>query len=187
MRRVVSGSCSKHQSRVVPATIWRQMVVPIMQEQSITSRQLQKDIGMSYMGTSLYKQNVSRERLARVATALGEHPALTSLAQSEVYWDTVAAVNPDGVEEVYDLTVPGPSNFVANDFIVHNSIEQDADIVMFIYREDMVKENSERKNIADINVEKHRNGPTDSVPLYFRKELTKFENLEMVREPLEVR
>lgn len=65
------------------------------------------------------------------------------------------------------------------------AIEQDADIVMFIYREDMVKENSEKKNIADVIVAKHRNGPTDSIPLYFRKELTKFENLEVVREALE--
>ena len=65
------------------------------------------------------------------------------------------------------------------------SIEQDSDIVMFIYREDMNKENSDKKNIADIIIAKHRNGPTDTIPLYFRKELTKFENLEMVREPLE--
>lgn len=65
------------------------------------------------------------------------------------------------------------------------AIEQDSDIVMFIYREDMVKENSDRKNIADVIVAKHRNGPTDTIPLYFRKELTKFENLEMVRESLE--
>jgi replicative DNA helicase len=56
---------------------------------------------------------------------------------------------------------------------------------MFIYREDMQKENSDKKNIADIIIAKHRNGPTDTVPLYFRRELTKFENLEMVREPLE--
>jgi replicative DNA helicase len=65
------------------------------------------------------------------------------------------------------------------------SIEQDSDIVMFIYREDLHKENSDKKNIADIIIAKHRNGPTDTVPLYFRRELTKFENLEMVREPLE--
>jgi replicative DNA helicase len=65
------------------------------------------------------------------------------------------------------------------------SIEQDSDIVMFIYREDLHKETSEKKNIADIIVAKHRNGPTDTIPLYFRRELTKFENLEVVREPLE--
>ena len=65
------------------------------------------------------------------------------------------------------------------------SIEQDADVVMFIYREDMVKEDSERKNIADVIVAKHRNGPTDTVPLYFNRELTKFADLEMTRAPLD--
>ena len=109
------------------------------------------------------------------------------LANSDVYWDEIVTIQSDGEEEVYDLTVPGLNNFVANDFIVHNSIEQDADIVMFIYREDMVKENSERKNIADVIVAKHRNGPTDTVPLFFQKELTRFADLEFVREPLEVR
>ena len=67
------------------------------------------------------------------------------------------------------------------------ALEQDADVVMFIYREDMAKENSERKNIADVIVAKHRNGPTDTVPLYFQKELSRFADLEFVREPLEVR
>lgn len=113
-----------------------------------------------------------------------EDPRLVALAAGDVYWDEVVAVEPDGEEEVFDLTVPALSNFVANDIIVHNSIEQDSDIVMFIYREDLHKENSDKKNIADIIVAKHRNGPTDTIPLYFRKELTKFENLEMVREPL---
>ena len=64
------------------------------------------------------------------------------------------------------------------------AIEQDADIVMFIYREDMVKENSERKNIADVIVAKHRNGPTDKVPLFFDKALTRFADLELTKEPL---
>jgi Replicative DNA helicase len=97
----------------------------------------------------------------------------------------VTQVAADGEEEVYDLTVPGPANFVANDILVHNSIEQDADVVMFIYREDMVKEDSERKNIADVIVAKHRNGPTDTVPLFFNRELTKFADLEMTRAPLD--
>jgi replicative DNA helicase len=65
------------------------------------------------------------------------------------------------------------------------AIEQDADIVMFIYREDMTKENSERKNIADVIVAKHRNGPTDKVPLFFDRALTRFADLELTREPLE--
>ncbi len=74
---------------------------------------------------------------------------------------------------------------ILSDLRDSGSIEQDADIVMFIYREDMVKENSERKNIADVIVAKHRNGPTDTVPLYFDKALTRFADLELTKEPLD--
>jgi replicative DNA helicase len=169
---------------VVPSAVWRGLVTPLMADQGVTSRQLQARIGMRYMGTGLYKQNVSRERMTRLANALSEDPRLVALARGDVYWDEIVAIEPDGEEEVFDLTVPALSNFVANDIVVHNSIEQDSDIVMFIYREDLHKENSDKKNIADIIVAKHRNGPTDTIPLYFRRELTKFENLEMVRESL---
>jgi replicative DNA helicase len=58
--------------------------------------------------------------------------------------------------------------------IIHNSIEQDADVVMFIHREDKGNENSERKNIAEILVEKHRNGPTGKIELYFDEKRTSF-------------
>ncbi len=58
------------------------------------------------------------------------------------------------------------------------AIEQDADVVMFIYREDRVKENSDRKNQADILVQKHRNGPLGKVTLYFNEEQTTFTPLE---------
>jgi len=57
------------------------------------------------------------------------------------------------------------------------SLEQDADVVMFITREDMYNENSEHPNQADIIIAKHRNGPTGTVPLYFKKETTQFANL----------
>lgn len=57
------------------------------------------------------------------------------------------------------------------------SIEQDADVVMMIYREDRDKKNSERKNIADIFIEKHRNGPVGRVELYFDEETTNFNSL----------
>jgi replicative DNA helicase len=58
------------------------------------------------------------------------------------------------------------------------SIEQDADIVMFIYREDMYDENSERTNQADLLISKHRNGPTGVVTLFFNKALTQFSDLQ---------
>ncbi|MBN1679325.1 MAG: replicative DNA helicase [Anaerolineae bacterium] len=57
------------------------------------------------------------------------------------------------------------------------SIEQDADVVLFIYRDEVYNENTERPNQADVIVSKHRNGPTGTVTLFFRKELTQFANL----------
>ena len=57
------------------------------------------------------------------------------------------------------------------------SLEQDADVVMFIYREDKVKKESERKNIAEIMIEKHRNGPTGSIELYFDDQCSSFRSL----------
>jgi len=56
-------------------------------------------------------------------------------------------------------------------------IEQDADVVLFIYREDKVKRDSEKKNIAEILIAKHRNGPTGEVELYFDEEHVSFKNL----------
>ena len=58
------------------------------------------------------------------------------------------------------------------------SIEQDADVVMFIYREDKYKEASDRKNVAEILIEKHRNGPTGSIELYFNADKVTFSSLE---------
>jgi replicative DNA helicase len=56
------------------------------------------------------------------------------------------------------------------------SLEQDADVVLFIHREDMYDPTSERKNIAEIIVAKHRNGPVGTVELYFRAHLAQFLN-----------
>jgi replicative DNA helicase len=57
------------------------------------------------------------------------------------------------------------------------SIEQDADLVLFIYREDKIRRDSERKNIAEIIVAKHRNGPTGEIELYFDEDRVSFRNL----------
>src|SRR3989338_331996 len=58
------------------------------------------------------------------------------------------------------------------------SIEQDADVVMFIHRDDKGKEESEKTNIAEILIEKHRNGPTGKIDLYFDEKTTTFLTLE---------
>jgi len=62
------------------------------------------------------------------------------------------------------------------------SIEQDADVVMFIHREDVYNHETERKGIADLIVAKHRNGPTGQIELFFVKEQARFRELEKHRE-----
>jgi replicative DNA helicase len=114
----------------------------------------------------------------RGTTYGGESPALTIAAESDIFWDRVISIEPDGDEEVYDLTVPGPSNWLADGIVTHNSgaIEQDADLVMFIYREEYYDKESERQGEADIIIAKHRNGPVGEVILTFQHQYPKFMN-----------
>jgi len=104
-------------------------------------------------------------------------------AESDVYWDRVKSIEADGAEQVFDLTVDGLHCFVSNDIIVKNSIEQDADVVMFIYREDMYDPETDKPGVAEIHIAKHRNGPIGKAYLFFRKEVTRFENLERFLTP----
>jgi replicative DNA helicase len=63
------------------------------------------------------------------------------------------------------------------------SIEQDADIVMFIYREELYDQETDKKGIAEIHMAKHRNGPLGRIPLRFDAKTTRFQNLERYRAP----
>ena len=74
---------------------------------------------------------------------------------------------------------------ILSDLRDSGTIEQDADVVMFIYRDEMYNPDTEKPNIADIIVAKHRNGPTGHVPLFFKKELAQFMEVELFREELQ--
>jgi replicative DNA helicase len=100
--------------------------------------------------------------------------------RSDVHWDQIASIRPDGIDEVYDLTVADLHCFTAGNVIVHNSIEQDADVVMFLYRPEYYK-SDEKPGIAEVHVAKHRNGPTGTIELKFRRDHTRFYNLETRR------
>ncbi len=63
------------------------------------------------------------------------------------------------------------------------SIEQDADLVMFIYREEMYDKDTDKKGIAEIHIAKHRNGPLGVVPLYFDQRTTRFRDLAPYQTP----
>jgi replicative DNA helicase len=150
-----------------------------MGRRGVTTRAMAALRGTSYGGTAHFRFAPSRETVASYASLL-EDEELRKLAESDLFWDRVVAVEPAGEEEVYDLTVPGPSSWLADGVVSHNSgaIEQDADIVMFIYREEEYKPSDENRGIAEIIIGKQRNGPTGSRKLAFIKEFTRFENLE---------
>jgi replicative DNA helicase len=94
-----------------------------------------------------------------------------------LHWDTVREVEVVGEEEVFDATVPGTHNFLANGVVVHNSIEQDADVVVFLYRDEVHNPDSPDIGTAEILVAKHRSGPTGKVKLAYLSQYTRFANM----------
>jgi len=162
---------------VIPKESWSTIVRPAMAVQSITTRELDAGVGNAYCGDTLYRSALSRERAARVAAVI-DSEELRNLASSDVYWDEIVSIEPDGEEEVYDLTVEGLHSFVADCIIPHNSIEQDADLVIFIYRDEYYNgEESDQQGLAEVHLAKHRNGPTDMVKLSFLRRFAKFADL----------
>ena len=106
-----------------------------------------------------------------------ENKGICDLATSDIFWDEIMSITKLGVEDVYDATVEGVHNFVANDIVIHNSLEQDADVVLFIYREDKYKPDPTNQGITEIIIAKHRNGPVGSVKLYFNERTVSFTDL----------
>ena len=130
----------------------------------------------------------ARPSTLRSAQALRQPPhdldtSALEQATGDILWDLVVEIVPCGRDTVYDLVMPGTHNFVANGLVVHNSgeLEQVADLVLFIYREDYYNPETEKKNIAEIMIAKHRNGPIGTVELFFHREHSRFANLERRR------
>jgi replicative DNA helicase len=128
-------------------------------------------------GTS---QSRSTRSLAPAVLAF-ENPAMLMDAESDVSWDRIVAIEPAGEMDVFDLTVPEHESWLADGIVSHNSgaIEQDADVICFLYREEYYSEDTDKKGIAEVIVAKQRNGPIGNVELTFLKEFTRFENREV--------
>ncbi len=118
----------------------------------------------------------SRHRLAQVAAALDD-AALDRRARADVRWDPVVAIEPRGTQPVFDATVAETHNFVANGIVVENSLEQDADVVVFLYRDELYHPESPDRGTAEVLVAKHRSGPTGMDRLAFLDHYTRFANM----------
>jgi replicative DNA helicase len=165
---------------VIPSAVWRSIALPAMKAAGLTQGAVLKDLGrVPWSGNGLFAHNMSRDRAKQLASVI-DSPELDLLSVSDIYWDAIKSIEPDGFDEVYDLTVDGLHNFVAGNIVAHNSIEQDSDVVMFLYRPEYYK-SDERPGIAEVIVAKHRNGPTGTIELKFRRDHTRFYNLETRR------
>jgi replicative DNA helicase len=147
----------------------------------VTERQIASGLGEGYcgsylLGTEHRPRRFSRERLAAIAGIVGSQE-LADIATSEVYWDEVVEVTSGGSQPTFDATVEGTHNFIANGIVAHNSLEQDADVVIFIYRDEVYNRDSPDRGTAEIIVAKHRNGPTGVTNLAFLDHYTRFANM----------
>ena len=156
----------------IPREVWDR-VRNVLVERQMTHRDFAAALGTKFCGGTLWKHAPGRERLARVVAILGDAD-LEMIATNDVFWDEIASVESLGMRSVYDATVAGAHNFVANGISVHNSIEQDSDVVILLHREDAYERESPRAGEADLIVAKHRNGPTAVVTVAFQGHYSRF-------------
>ena len=125
-------------------------------------------------GSRTYEGRVQEiSEISRSLKALAKELAIPVIAVSQL--SRAVEQRPRKIPQLSDLRESG-------------SIEQDADVVLFVYREEYYEPDTDRKNIADIYIAKHRNGPTGKVELYFDANRMTFRDLERRRldEPEEM-
>ncbi|MGN6414623.1 replicative DNA helicase [Flexivirga sp.] len=172
---IVRETSSNTNVDTVPTPVW-DTVREVLTERGMTHREFAAAMGTQFCGSTMWKHAPSRERLGRVATLL-DSAELELMCVNDVFWDSVVSIDLEGVEEVFDATVIGSHNFIANGIAAHNSIEQDADMVILLHREDSYDRESERAGEADLIVAKHRNGPTDTITVAFQGHYSRFTNM----------
>jgi replicative DNA helicase len=105
-------------------------------------------------------------------------PNLFILSNLIANYRPIELIEYKGLKPVYDKTIPIYHNYFLQNLLLHNSIEQDADIVIMLYREDYYGEKTKTEHqITEFIIAKHRNGPVGTVKLQFNSNITTFTNL----------
>lgn len=103
--------------------------------------------------------------------------SLNSFNKYVITWEKVNKISYYELAPVYDIQVPNYSNYLTKHLIIHNSIEQDADVVIMLYREEYYNKETVDKNLIELIIAKHRNGPIGSTKLIFDPKYLRFFNL----------
>jgi replicative DNA helicase len=106
--------------------------------------------------------------------------ALAEPRTGDLCWDEVVEISPLGMQPTFDATVAGTHNFIADGIVAHNSLEQDADVVIFLYRDEVYNRDTPDRGTAEVIVAKHRNGPIGVTHLAFLDHYTRFANMARV-------
>lgn len=120
--------------------------------------------------------------MKRVVAAMIEAPLGWEkyIPSGDLAFVPIKTISPKGREQVWDATVPSNSNFVANGIVTHNSIEQDADLVAFLYKAAGEEETGVEDHYTKLLIAKQRGGPTGEIDLAFLREFTRFESAARV-------
>jgi replicative DNA helicase len=156
----------------IPSDVWER-VAQVMRQRSISLNRLRVAVGSTSRGDLNADICPTRSRIGRIAEVLGDAD-LEMMATNDVFWDTIVSIESMGHQPVYDATVMDSHNFIANGISLHNSIEQDSDVVILLHREDAYERESPRAGEADLIVAKHRNGPTATVTVAFQGHYSRF-------------
>jgi replicative DNA helicase len=158
----------------VPVEVWAK-VREALTRIPVTSSEFHAATKM-HLCESRLRHAPGRPLLHRVA-ALLDDPELHATATSDVFWDRIIEIISIGEHDVYDGTVGATHNFVVNGISAHNSLEQDADMVILLNRPDAFDRDDPRGGEADFILAKHRNGPTKTVTVAHQLHLSRFTNM----------
>ncbi|MDI3313281.1 MAG: replicative DNA helicase [Mycobacterium sp.] len=125
---------------------------------------------------AVHKHAGARERRHQPGPSRHEREG-HDLTTNDVFWDRIVEITSLGELDVYDGTVSGTHNFIANGICAHNSLEQDSDLVILLHRPDAFERDDPRGGEADLILAKHRNGPTKTVTVAHQLHLSRFANM----------